>query len=141
MSRTVKLVVLAVILIVGAFVGQPSKSPTSDPSVQSATSGGTRQTWGRPETLADHFVRHGKDFGARDADDYAAQAAAFLERARTTGLPAKRDANGSLRIFDRSTGAFGAYNSNGTTRTYFKPDSPSYFDRQPGVLVDLRTLR
>jgi pyocin large subunit-like protein len=144
MSRTVKLVVLAVILVVAAFVGQPSKPPTSDPSFsgQAATgSGGTRQTWGRMETLADHFARHGKDFGAGDADDYAAQAAAFLERARTTGLPAKRDADGSLRVFDRSTGAFGAYNSNGTTRTYFKPGKPGYFDRQPGVLVDLRTLR
>jgi pyocin large subunit-like protein len=88
--------------------------------------------------LPDHFARHGADFGARSPEDYAAQAAAFLLRAKAEGLPAKRDADGSLRIYDPSTGAFGAYNANGTTRTYFKPGSPTYFERQPGENVDLR---
>lgn len=93
------------------------------------------------ETLGDHFARHGRDFNARNADDYAAQAAAFLQRAKTTGLPAKRDADGSLRVFDPATGAFAAYNRDGTTKTYFKPGSPGYFDHQPGTPVDLRTAR
>ncbi len=94
--------------------------------------------WGNPSTLEDHFVRHGADFRARNEEDYARQAHQLLQRARTSRLPAKRDADGTLRIFDPRTGAFGAYNADGTTRTYFKPDSPTYFDRQPGVPVDLR---
>jgi len=77
----------------------------------------------------------------RDADEYAAQAAAFLQRAKTTGLPAKRAAEGSLRIYDPATDTFGAYNSNGTTRTFFKPGSAGYFDRQAGEPIDLRAAR
>ncbi len=149
MSRqVVKLVVLAVILGVSWLVGQPAKTLRPDPGpattenrAGSAGDHGARQTWGRPDTLADHFARHGGDFNARDADDYAAQASALLQRARTEGLPAKRDSDGSLRVFDPATGAFGAYNPNGTTRTFFKPGNRAYFDRQPGTPVDLRTAR
>ena len=99
------------------------------------------QTWGQPDTLPDHFARHGADFHARDADDYAAQAAAFFQRAKADGLPAKRATDGSLRIYDPATDTFGAYNASGTTRTFFKPGSAGYFDRQEGERVDLRTLR
>lgn len=38
----------------------------------------TRESWANPRTLADHFARHGGDFGAKSADDYAAQASGFL---------------------------------------------------------------
>ena len=40
-----------------------------------------------------------------------------------------------LRVYDPSTGAFAAYNLDGTTKTYFKPNNPSYWQRQPGRLV------
>lgn len=99
------------------------------------------QTWGNPSSLSDHFSRHGTDFGARDPDDYARMAAQFLQRARTEGLPAKVDTGGTLRVYDPRGGAFGAYNRDGTTKTYFKPGSASYFERQPGRRIDLRTNR
>ena len=35
----------------------------------------------------------------------------------------------------RQTRAFAAYNRNGTTKTFFKPESRDYFERQPGELV------
>lgn len=146
MSRAgIKLAVLAIILVVAAFVGKPVKLPTGvGPSTQPSASRPvserpSRQTWGRVDTLPDHFARHGRDFGARDADDYAAQAAAFLQRARSSGLPVKRDADGSLRIYDPATGTFGAYNRDGTTKTFFKPGDAHYFDRQPGKPVNLRS--
>lgn len=91
-------------------------------------------SWGRPETLQDHFNRHGADFGATDIYDYAAKAHALYHR---HGVEAKLDAAGTLRIYDPATGAFGAYNADGTTRTFFKPRrGQAYFDRQPGRLVD-----
>ncbi|MCP4308337.1 MAG: hypothetical protein GY788_26345, partial [bacterium] len=31
----------------------------------------TAETWGRLDTLDDHFLRHGADFGASTADEYA----------------------------------------------------------------------
>lgn len=150
MSRqALKLVILAAILGISWFFGAPKNqppsaaapAPTSETRAPSANVGSTRETWGRMETLGDHFARHGRDFHARNADDYAAQAAAFLQRAKATGLPAKRDADGSLRVFDPATGAFAAYNRDGTTKTYFKPGSPDYFERQPGTPVDLRVAR
>ena len=54
---------------------------------------------------------------------------------------AKRDHDGSLRIYDSATGTFAAYNADGTTKTFFKPGNPTYFDHQPGAPVDLRSLR
>jgi len=117
-----------------------NRSHNADPAAGSHAES-IRDFWGRPETLDDHFARHGRDFKARDAADYAQQAHLFLDRAKTTGLPAKRDSDGTLRVFDPRTGAFGAYNSDGTTKTYFKPGSRDYFDRQPGVRIDLRTAR
>ncbi|HRI15866.1 MAG TPA: fibronectin type III domain-containing protein [Verrucomicrobiota bacterium] len=100
----------------------------------------TQVTWGSLRSLPDHFDRHGADFTARDADDYAAQAWLFLVRAKSEGLPAKLDRNGVLRVFDPKTGAFAAYNRDGTTRTYFKPGRRGYFSDQPGKSVNLRQL-
>jgi pyocin large subunit-like protein len=154
MSRqALRLILLCVVLGVSWLVGQNKNSAPTGPNPASEDNrpatddrhapagriGNARETWGHVDSLPDHFARHGRDFHARDAEDYAAQAAAFLQRARTEGLPAKRDTDGSLRIYDPATGAFGAYNRNGTTRTYFKPGSPDYFERQPGTSIDLRT--
>src|SRR5215472_7838690 len=80
------------------------------------------ESWGDPATLADHFARHGADFGATTADEYAAQASAFLQRSQAEGLPTKVDSRGVIRVYDPNTNTFGAYNPNGTTRTFYKPD-------------------
>lgn len=100
-----------------------------------------RETWGNYATLRDHFERHGRDVGARTADEYAALAWQFLERAKFEGLPMKQDDSGVLRVFDPKTRAFAAYNRNGTTRTFFKPQSRDYFDRQPGQPLTTSDLR
>jgi pyocin large subunit-like protein len=146
MNRQVfRIVMLVVILGLAWLLKQPPSAPTQSgaprDSETAAPIGPASKTWGHLASLPDHFARHGADFGARNAEDYAAQAAAFLARAKTEGLPAKRDPDGALRVYDPATGAFGAYNANGTTRTYFKPGSPTYFERQPGVNVDLRKER
>jgi hypothetical protein len=91
-----------------------------------------RQTWGNFGSLQDHFARHGPDFAAKSPEDYAAQAWQFRQRARAGGLLVKVDDDGVQRVFDPATGAFAAYNRDGTTKTYFKPDSRDYFERQPG---------
>ena len=95
----------------------------------------TRETWGSPASLPDHFARHGGDFGAKDADDYARMAWEFRERAQAERLPTKVDETGVRRVFDPKSGAFAAYNRDGTTKTFFKPGSPGYFERQPGRVI------
>jgi pyocin large subunit-like protein len=91
--------------------------------------------------LSDHFRRHGADFGARSADDYAGQASEFFQTGLQRGLPTKIDPKtGAIRIYDPSTNTFGAYNPSGTTRTFYRPDPSShgyatnwdYWQAQPG---------
>lgn len=99
-----------------------------------------RDTWGNPKTLSDHFRRHGGDFGARTADEYASEASGFLQRGVRGGAQVKIDSSGVIRVYDPRTNTFGAYNANGTTRTFYKPDpsvhgyrsNQAYFDAQPG---------
>ncbi len=89
--------------------------------------------WGNPSTLQRHFRDHGADFAASSADDYARMADDFFVDAQRRGLPTKIDSDGVIRVYDPSTNTFGAYNPDGTTRTFFKPTSSTYWDRQPGV--------
>lgn len=94
----------------------------------------TRVTWGYMASLQDHFDRHGADFGATSPDDYAAQAWRFREQGVARKLPMKID-DGTVRIMDLRTRAFAAFNSNGTTKTYFRPRDASYWERQPGTPI------
>jgi len=111
------------------------------PPAPASTAPPARDTWGNPVSLPDHFARHGADFHARDAEDYARQAWAFGQRAKAGGLLLKIDTDGVRRVFDPQTGAFGAFNADGTTKTFFKPNSRDYFERQPGRLVNPLWLR
>jgi hypothetical protein len=119
----------------------PARSPAAKPApTPTQKAPPARVTWGNYGSLQDHFVRHGGDFQARDAEDYAGQAWAFRQRAIATGLPMKLDEDGSLRVFDPASGAFAAYHRDGTTKTFFKPGSRDYFARQPGRPVKPRDL-
>src|SRR5450432_132145 len=109
-----------------APVGRGSASRTGTAQIAPSVA----RTWGDLASLPDHFARHGAQFGARNAEDYARLAAQFLQRAKAEGLPAKIDYSGVVRVFDPRSGTFGAYNPDGTTKTFFKPGSPGYFDRQ-----------
>jgi pyocin large subunit-like protein len=63
---------------------------------------GTKDSWGNLNTLDDHFARHGADFGAASADDYARQASEFLQRPGTlTKIDPK---TGVIRVYDPVTG-------------------------------------
>jgi pyocin large subunit-like protein len=99
------------------------------------------RSWGNPASLPDHFARHGRDFGAGNADEYALLAYQFRHRAAVEPYRAKIDNYRVLRIYDPRTGSFGAYNPDGTTKTFFKPGRAGYFDRQPGREIDLRNPR
>ena len=97
-----------------------------------------RETWGNVASLPDHFARHGADFHAKNADEYAGMAWHFGQRAKQGGLLVKVDDDGTRRVFDPKSGAFAAYHPDGTTKTYFKPNSRDYFARQPGRPVNPR---
>ena len=83
------------------------------------------------QKLVDHFEKHGGEFGGIDRDEYLRRAR-MLRDSRVGGdvLEAVR-ADGVITRYDRSTGAFIAFDSDLTIRTFFKPnDGESYFQRQ-----------
>lgn len=90
--------------------------------------------WARPESLPDHFARHGEEVGARTPRDYVALADRLLQRAQRGDVPMKIARDGTVRAYDPVTRLFGAYNSDGGIRTLFVARDPQYFDRQPGRL-------
>jgi hypothetical protein len=111
---------------------EPIKPLTERPPIEPQRAAPSSSSWGNPATLMDHFERHGGDFGAVDALDYATQANSFFQRSATAGYPRKIDIDGTIRIYDPTTNTFGSYNSDGTTKTFFKPTSNAYWNRQPG---------
>lgn len=119
--------------VTGVFTPEKKSPAPEAASGTQARAPPARQTWGRMDTLQDHFVRHGTDFQSKSAEDYAAGAWHFLQRAKAGELPMKwDDADGTLRVFDPKTRDFAAYNQGGRTKTYFRPGNPAYWQRQPG---------
>lgn len=57
----------------------------------------------------------------------------FVVESQCQGLPTKIDSEGVIRVYDPSTSTFGAHNPDGTTRTFFKPTSPTFWDQQQGT--------
>jgi hypothetical protein len=72
----------------------------------------------------DHFARHGNDFGAMTSDEYAQRADKFLNRAASAGTLETVRPNGDIVRYDPTTDEFGIVKSDGTIRTYYKPDPP-----------------
>lgn len=106
----------------------PAPKPAAPPA---------RATWGDMGSLQDHYVRHGRDFAAVSAEDYAAKAWAFLQRAIDEGWSVKVDEDGVIRVYEARTKSFASYNRSGRTKTFFKPQRPDYFRDQPGKVIRL----
>jgi RHS repeat-associated protein len=99
--------------------------------------------WANARTLADHYTRHGSDFGSKSAQQYAQSAQDFFQQAQRNGLPTKVDGD-TVRIYDSKTNTFGSYTSSGQTKTFYKPDpaqhgyktNADYWKAQKGKLKD-----
>ncbi len=79
----------------------------------------------------EHYEKHGAEFGHITRQDYLRQAQ-LLRDARVGGpvLETVRADRVTTR-YDRETGAFIAFNPDGTIRTFFKPnDGERYYRRQ-----------
>lgn len=124
----------------GQAAEAPRTTPLPGPEIPRPKAPPARVTWGNISTLQDHYERHGRDFQATSPEDYARQAWEFLQRAQREQWSVKRDEqDGVLRVYDPQTRAFAAYNRDGTTKTYFKPDSADYWERQPGKVMKLKS--
>ena len=81
--------------------------------------------------LDDHYDKHGAEFGHITRQDYLRQAQLLRDAAVGGPVLETVRADRVTTRFDRQTGAFIAFNPNGTIRTFFKPnDGERYYRRQ-----------
>ena len=79
----------------------------------------------------EHFAKHGREFGNISPQEYLRRAQALRDAPPGGPILQALKPGGIVTRFDRRSGAFGAYNRDGTIRTFFKPnDGERYFHRQ-----------
>jgi len=80
--------------------------------------------------LQDHFEKYGHEFGAISRQQYLRLAQQLRDSRAGANILESRRPDGLIR-FDRKRGYFGAYDTDGTIRTFFiPPDGIRYFERQ-----------
>lgn len=81
--------------------------------------------------MDEHFTKHGAEFGQITEQEYLRLAQTLRdERAGGDVLDISRP-DGTVSRYDRTSGAFIAFNADGTIRTLFKPNNgEAYFRRQ-----------
>lgn len=83
------------------------------------------------QKFLDHYEKHGREFGQITADEYLRQAQTLRDRPAGKDVLEVVRADGVVTRFEKSSGAFLAFNRDLTIRTYFKPnDGQNYFWRQ-----------
>jgi pyocin large subunit-like protein len=81
--------------------------------------------------LDEHYAKHGREFGAISKGEYVRLAQELRDAPAGGPILEARRPNGGFSRFDRRHGYFGAYNRNGTIRTFFIPNNGErYFRRQ-----------
>ena len=83
------------------------------------------------QRLDEHFVKHGREFGSVSRDEYLRLAQTLRDRAPGGPVLEIVRHDGTITRFDRGTGAFLAFERDGTIRTFFRPnDGEQYFQQQ-----------
>jgi hypothetical protein len=83
------------------------------------------------KNLAEHFDKHGREFGDVTLAAYLEQAQALRDASVSNRVLEIRRDDGVVSRFDRDSGSFLAFNLDGTIRTFFRPnDGERYFRRQ-----------
>jgi pyocin large subunit-like protein len=115
-----------------APAGQPI-ARSQRPAATQSTDGARRSNVGfRSRAQFDeHFQKHGAEFGHVTQQEYLREAQALRDAPVDGNIEEIRRDDGTSSRFDRSSGAFLAFNRDGTIRTFFKPnDGEAYFRRQ-----------
>ena len=88
-----------------------------------------------------HFKRNGRDFGARNVDDFVAKAHAFI-RNPPRGTQTLTRRNGDRLFYDPAGNTFVVATRQGAPRTMFKPrDGMAYWEKQKARESRPRTNR
>jgi len=121
LKRAIGLLLAALLLVACGNSAPPPRAGAADSSL------GFRS----PERLEEHYEKHGAEFGNIGKAEYLRRAREL--RDESVGGPVLQYVreDGVITKFDRRTGSFGAYDPDGTIRTFFIPnDGERYFRRQ-----------
>jgi pyocin large subunit-like protein len=81
--------------------------------------------------LDEHYAKHGQEFGSISQSQYLELAQSLRDAPKGAEILGAVRTDGVITRFDRRHGYFGAYNADGTIRTFFIPNNgESYFRRQ-----------
>ncbi|MDQ6679043.1 MAG: hypothetical protein M3Z09_17300 [Acidobacteriota bacterium] len=81
--------------------------------------------------LLEHFEKHGAEFGRITPEQYLHLAQALRDAPVGGTILQSSRPGGGFAKYDRGSNAFGAYDADGTVRTFFRPnDGERYFLRQ-----------
>ena len=81
--------------------------------------------------LDEHFAKHGQEFEPMTEQEYLRAAQALRDAPVGGAIEEIRRTDGTTSRYDRGSGAFIAFNADGTIRTFFKPNNgEAYFRRQ-----------
>ncbi len=104
---------------------QRSAPPGTSRTTQSTVGFRSRQQ------LDEHFAKHGAEFGGIDKARYLRLAQELRDAPAGGDILQIVRGDGTVSRFDRVSGAFIAFDGDGTIRTFFKPnDAERYFQRQ-----------
>ena len=83
------------------------------------------------ERLTEHFRKHGREFGKIGMDRYLRLAQELRDRPAGGMILEAVRGDGTTIRYDKSSGAFIAFDRDGTIRTFFRPDrGDAYFRSQ-----------
>ena len=130
---------LAVCLVLGALPRAQASWAGATADAAPASSRATRTQLGfrTPELLAEHYRKHGSEFGHISMAEYLRLALELRDRPKGGDVLELVRRDSVTCRFDRRSGAFIAFGAQGVIRTFFRPrEGERYFRRQ--VIRDRR---
>ena len=128
MGRHYLTIQVIAIYLLGILLAGCSASPaTTDPGVSGVSTVG----FASEEKLTEHFHKHGSEFGCKDESAYLKLAQTLRDKPVGGDVIEAQRSDQTITRFDRSSGAFIAFDPDKVIRTFFKPnDGEAYFKRQ-----------
>ncbi|MDQ6700895.1 MAG: hypothetical protein M3Z36_12015 [Acidobacteriota bacterium] len=84
--------------------------------------------------LEEHFQKHGAEFGQISVEQYLTLAQGLRDAPLGGDILRSDRSGGGYAKYDRISNSFGAYDQDGTIRSFFKPnDGERYFVRQARI--------
>ncbi|MEO6724633.1 MAG: hypothetical protein ABIU20_05960 [Blastocatellia bacterium] len=109
----------------------PARISTGAGSQASPTRANAGIGFATRQKFLDHYDKHGAEFNSISREEYLRLAQQLRDRPAGGDVLEVRRADGVVTRFDRQSGAFLAFDSDLTIRTFFKPnDGENYFRRQ-----------